>query len=81
MPVGSTIGVTGALIHHRSIGATSTRSTRSRPLSGDHQKPRVRPISSAAMNSAAPHETVGSSSETTSRSAPSRTTRNARPAT
>ncbi len=66
--VGDASGVTGAAIHQISTGATSTRSTSSRSLSRDHQRPRVRPISSPATNSAEPHEMVSPGSETSSES-------------
>ena len=41
------------------IGRLSTRAARSAAPSGDHHMPRYRSISSAATNSATPHDDVG----------------------
>ncbi|CAM5589035.1 hypothetical protein SVIOM74S_09490 [Streptomyces violarus] len=65
---GSRSGWAGSEIHHRSTGVSSARATSSRSDSGAHQKPRDRPISSAAMNSASPYETFSDSGSASARS-------------
>ena len=70
MARGGDDGSTGDEIHHSATGATSTRATKRWSPSGDHQCPRDRPISSAARNSAEPHETVGETPPIRRRSPP-----------
>ena len=53
---GSTHGSTGELIHQVATGDESTRAASRCSPPGPHQKPRERCISSAATNSAEPHE-------------------------
>ena len=54
------------------MGETSTRHAAIDWESGDHQYPRNRPISSAAMNSALPQETASFESDAMTRSSPVR---------
>ncbi len=65
---GSLSGFAGSAIHHRRTGASSYRATSSRSDPGAHQKPRSRPISSAATNSASPYATVPDSGSASARS-------------
>ena len=57
-------------MYQTSIGETSTRHAAIDCESGDHQYPRNRPISSAAMNSALPQEIASFESDATTRSLP-----------
>ncbi len=77
---GSRSGCAGSAIHQRLTGASSARATSSRSDSGDHQKPRDRSISSAAMNSASPYVTVSDSGSASARSrSPARSVRHRAP--
>ena len=81
MARGASVGSTGDEIHHSETPAVSTRATSNRLPSGDHQWPRVRPISSAAMYSADPHDTVGVDPPIRRRSPPVPVTRSDEPDT
>src|SRR4051794_22669627 len=60
--VGATSGFAGLATYQICTGASSVRCASSVSPSGDHQKPRVRSSSSAAMKSAEPHDTVSDDS-------------------
>ena len=68
---GAVPGAAGSEMCHTSTGATSTRHATIVEPSGLHQNPRKRRISSAAMNSALPHDTVSVASDASTVAVPS----------